>query len=107
MTNTNLQKFIVTAYEQANLVNGYNAYIGYKEQLDLIKLAKYYRKLLLNTEEPAFTINCLDENIGELINLSITRKHSLLSVILLLVAKDHYFTLQQIKIFLKDTAQHS
>ena len=99
MTIEQLRQFIIESYERANIINGFSSYISYSDQLNLIKLAKYYRKLVINETIPAFTINCLDEDTNKLINLAITKKHSLKRIILLLTAKNFYFTLQQIKSF--------
>ena len=100
MKTEELRKFIIDAYKQAHEINGFSSYIGYKEQLELIKLSKYYRKLLIN--KSTFTITCLDEDTNELVSIRISRNHSLKKVVLLLVAQNFYFTRQQIKTFINN-----
>jgi len=101
MTKQELRNYIDAAYERASKIGLGNAYISWGEKNELIRNAKYYRKLIIQKEFPAFTFHCKDEETGRLVRVGVVRDCSLKEIILVLIAKDFYMTRQQIRKFIK------
>ena len=101
METHKLLNFIDEQYLKASKINHFSAYISWSDKKILIKQAKYYRKLIIQNVTPAFRIHCKDEELGKLIWVNITKNHSLIEVILILIAQNFYMTLQQTKEFKK------
>jgi len=101
METHKLRTFIDEQYLRASKINHFSAYISWSDKNELIRKAKYYRKLIIQNVTPSFRIHCKNEELGKLIWINITKNHSLIEVILILIAQDFYMTLQQTKEFKK------
>jgi len=101
METHKLRTFIDEQYLKASKINHFSSYISWSDKNELIKTAKYYRKLIIQNVTPAFRIHCKDEELGKLIWVNITKNHSLVKIILILIAQNFYMTLQQTKEFIK------
>lgn len=95
-----LLDFIDEQYLRASGINHFNAYISWSDKDELIKSAKYYRKLIIQGAFPAFRVHCKDENTNELVWINITKNYSLIEVVLILIANNFYMTRQQIREFI-------
>jgi len=101
METHKLRTFIDKQYLKASEINHFSAYISWSDKNELIKTAKYYRKLIIQNESPAFRVHCKDEDIDKLVWVNITKDYSLIEVILILIAQNFYMTRQQIREFIK------
>lgn len=100
MTKHELRIYINEAYERASKIGLGNTYIGWGEKDELIRNAKYYRKLIIQKSFPAFKVDCKDEETNQLVWVNINKDYSLKEIILILVAKNFYMTCQQIGKFI-------
>ena len=100
-TNQELRVFINDAYERASKINHFSSFIDWSDKNELIRNAKYYRKLIIQKDYSLVKkINCKDEDTGELVWISLKKDYSLRELILILVAENFYMTRQQIRKFI-------
>ena len=101
MTKHELRMYIDTAYKRASEIGLGNSYINWSDKDELIKTAKYYRKMILQGSYAMVKqLHCKDES-GELLWISIHNEATLKEIILYLVADNFYMTRQQIYSFVK------
>ena len=102
MDKHELRMYVDDAYDKASKIGLGNAYISWGEKDELIKTAKYYRKMILQGSYAMVKqLHCKDEISGELLWISIHNEATLREIILYLVADNFYMSRQQIYSFIK------
>jgi len=83
-------------YEKASWISGFSGWIEIADAEEMIKTARYYRKIQLQDPDYGMRMNCANGSEGSLIEIKSKPEWTLAKMIKFAIAKEHYMNLDQV-----------